>query len=98
MFASLELPVPAPPKTPVVGVEAPAGLAPNKLGVPADAGAAGFEAAPPNKPPSCVLPPAWGVCPNRLGPGGGPAGVVEGRKDVLFVAGVAVGFEPVMHR
>jgi hypothetical protein len=29
-----------------------------------------------------------------LFPGGAPAGVVEGRNDVLFAAGVAVGVEP----
>lgn len=46
----------APPNRPVVGVDAPAGLAPNKLDVVPDAGAAGFEAAfPPNKPPPVVV-------------------------------------------
>jgi hypothetical protein len=106
LFASLE--APAPPNRPLVGVEAPAGLAPNKLGVPA---VAGF-AAPPNRPdPVCVLPPVWLLCPpneradeaagvwppNRLDPGGGPAGVVEGSMDVLFAAGVAAGVVPVAH-
>lgn len=95
----------APPKRPVVGVEAPAGLAPNKLDVVPDAGAAGFEAALPNK--LGVLPPVWpvcpprekpveaaGVCPNRFEPpGGGPAGVVDGRAKVLFAAGVAEGVD-----
>lgn len=93
----------APPKR-LEGVEAPAGLAPpNKPGVDPVVGTAGFAA-----PPNNVLPLVWllcpprekadgaaGVCPpNKFEPGGGPAGVVEGRKDVLFAAGVAVGVEP----
>lgn len=107
LFVSLE--PAAAPKRAVVGVEALAGLLPpNKPGVEPLVGTAGF-AAPPNKPDPAVLPPVWllcpprekaddaaGVCPpNKLDPGGGPAGVVEGRKDVLFAAGVAVGVEPV---
>ena len=99
-----------PPNRPVVGVDAPAGLAPNKLDVVPDAGAAGFEAAfPPNRPPPAapldwlLFPPrekvdaGAGVCPNKPEPGGGPAGVVEGREKVLLGAGVAAGVEePVM--
>jgi hypothetical protein len=104
LFASAE--PAAPPKRPVVGVEAPAGLAPNKLDVVPDAGAAGFEAALPPKRPPPVAPLGWllfpprekvdagaGVCPNRPEPGGGPAGVVEGREKVLLGAGVAAGVE-----
>lgn len=49
LFASFE--PAAPPKRPEVGVEVPAGLAPNKLDVVPDAGAAaGLEAAFPNRP------------------------------------------------
>jgi hypothetical protein len=49
LFASFE--PAAPPKRPEVGVEVPAGLAPNKLdGVPDAGAAAGLEAALPNKP------------------------------------------------
>lgn len=44
----------APPKRPVVGVEAPAGLAPNKPDVVPEAGAAGF--APPKSPDPDVPP------------------------------------------
>lgn len=54
LFASFE--PAAPPKRPVVGVETPAGLAPNKLDVVPDAGAAAGFAAPPNKPDPDVLP------------------------------------------
>jgi hypothetical protein len=52
-----------------------AGLAPNREGV------------------DCWLPPdagCFGCPPNKLFPGGGPAGVVELREKVLFGAGVAV--------
>lgn len=90
----------------VVGVDAPAGLAPNKLDVVPDAGAAGFEAAFPPKRLPPVVPLDWllfppsekvdagaGVCPNKFEPGGGPAGVVEGREKVLLGAGVAAGVE-----
>jgi hypothetical protein len=108
LFASFE--PAAPPKRPEVGVEVPAGLAPNKLDVvPDDGAAAGLEAALPNKP-ELDAPLAWlfcpprekpveaaGVCPNRPEPGGGPAGVVDGRAKVLFAAGVAAGVdEPVI--
>ena len=66
------------------GVEAP----PNRLGV--DDVAAGF-AAPPKSDGAAFAPAAaW---PNRLVPGGGPAGVVEGSEKVLLGAGVAVGVE-----
>jgi hypothetical protein len=109
LFASLA-PAP-PPNRPVVGVDAPAGLAPNKLDVVPDAGAAGFEAAfPPNRPPPVVPLDCWlfpprenvdagaGVCPNKPEPGGGPAGVVEGREKVLLGAGVAAGVEEPIRR
>ena len=50
LFASFE--PAAPPKRPEVGVDVPAGLAPNKPDVVPDAGgAAGLEAALPNRPP-----------------------------------------------
>ena len=84
----------APLNIAVVGVDAPAGLAPNKFD-----GAAGFEAAfAPNKPaPLDWL--FWPACPNKFEPGGGPAGVVEGSEKVLLGAGVAAGVEePVVHR
>lgn len=80
------------------GLEAPAGLAPNKLDEVPDAGAAGLEAAFANKLDPDVFPPAWLFCPreNRPPEGGGPAGVVEGSAKVLVGAGVAVGVdEPV---
>lgn len=112
LFALLELG--APPNKPVVGVEAPAGLAPNKLDVvPVAGAAAGFGGALPNRLVPDVLPPVWvfcppprenpdeaaGVCPNKPDPGGGPAGVVEGREKVLLGAGVAAGVdEPVVRR
>lgn len=108
MFASFE--PDAPPKRPPEGVEALAGFAPNKLDVVPDAGgAAGFGA--PNKPEpaelplACVFPPsekpedppAAGVDPKRLPPGGGPAGVVEGREKADLGAGVAAGVdEPIV--
>jgi hypothetical protein len=110
LFASFE-PV-APPKRPAVGVEAPAGFAPNKLDVVVpDAGAAAGFAAP-NRPVPAVLPPVWvfpprekpdeaaGVdpLPNRLEPGGGPAGVVEGREKADFGAGVAAGVDEPVER
>ena len=91
LFTSVEVPVFPPKLKPPEGFAA--GVAPNRLGVEDDvvaAGAAGF--APPNK--EDVPPLAWVFCPNRLPPGGAPAGVVEGRSDVLFVAGVAVDVEP----
>lgn len=104
LFASFE--PAAPPNKPVVGVDAPAGLEPNRLDPVPDAGAAGLEAAFPNKPDPDVFAPAWllfcpsekpveaaGACPNRPDAGGGPAGVVEGRAKVLLGAGVAVGVE-----
>lgn len=53
---------------------------------------AGF-AAPPNREGAEVAGVAAGVVPNRLFPGGGPAGVVEGREKVLLGAGVAAGVE-----
>ena len=105
LFASFE--PPAPPKSPVVGVEAPAGLAPpNRFDVVPEAGAAaGFDKALPNRPLEVPLdwvfcaPPkekpleGAGACPNMPDPGGGPAGVVEGREKVLLGAGVAAGVE-----
>jgi hypothetical protein len=81
---------------------------PNRLGVADEDAVAGF--APPNKdgvdPPAWLFcwpnrdapdwapPLAWLFWPKMLFPGGAPAGVVEGRNDVLFAAGVAVGVEP----
>lgn len=110
LFASLE-PL-APPNRPVLGAGVAAGLAPNRLLDVPDAGAAaGFDMAPPNRPPAGVAPLAWvfcapprekpddaaGVCPKRPDPGGGPAGVVDGRAKVLLGAGVAAGVdEPVV--
>jgi hypothetical protein len=44
--------------------------------------------------PACAFPPAcvfWP--PNKLGPGGAPAGVVDERKLVLVAAGVAAGVD-----
>lgn len=84
LFASL---LPKPPKgllAGCVGVELGAAL-PKRLGV--EDVDAGFVAPPPKREE--VLPalePAW---PNKLVPGGGPAGVVEGREKVCFAAGVA---------
>lgn len=55
LFASFE--PAAPPKRPVVGVEAAAGLAPNKLeGVPEAGAAAGFDKALPKRPEEGALP------------------------------------------
>ena len=48
--------------------------------------------APPPKRDEPELAPAP-VFPNKLVPGGGPAGVVEGSANVLFGAGVAAGVE-----
>lgn len=69
---------------------APAPVAPNKLGAE-DEVVAGFE---PNRFEVCGVAPDW--APNKLVPGGGPAGVVEGRTKVLFCAGVAAGVEPIL--
>jgi hypothetical protein len=78
---------------PVVGVAA--ALAPPKRVEPAEAPELGWLL-PPNKP---VPDDAWGFWAlKRLLPGGGPAGVVDGREKVLFVAGVAAGVEPIWHR
>ena len=52
----------------------------------------------PNKEEPDWAPPLdWVFWVNKLLPGGAPAGVVEGRKDVLFVAGVADGAEPMSY-
>lgn len=69
--------------------------APNKVDGVEDEVVAGF-AAPPNSEGVPELAPApdgadWP--PNKLLPGGGPAGVVEGKERVLFGAGVAAGVD-----
>lgn len=100
------LPAAAPPKSPGAGeADVVAGFPPNRDGLgwlePLD------WFCPPNSPdPACVPPPVCGFCapnsdgpacvfcaPKRLGPGGAPAGVVDGRN--LFVAGVAAGVDAV---
>lgn len=54
----------------------------------------GAFGAPKRFAPLCVVPPVWLFWPpKRLGPGGAPAGVVEGKKDVLVAAGVAAGVD-----
>jgi hypothetical protein len=47
--------------------------------------------------PDCAFPLFWLFWLNRLGPGGAPAGVVEGRKDILVGAGVAAGVDAAVH-
>jgi hypothetical protein len=47
--------------------------------------------------PDCAFPPFWLFPPNRLGPGGAPAGVVDGRENVLVGAGVAAGVDAAVH-
>lgn len=88
--ASLLLPKPPKGLAPVVacvGVE-PGAAPPKRFGV--DDVDAGF-AAPLKRDGVVLFPdPAW---PNKLVPGGGPAGVVEGREKVLFGAGVAAGVD-----
>ena len=64
---------------------------PNMFGAEDVEGAAGFVA--PNKDVPDVAPGWVGWLPNRLLPGGGPAGVVEGRAKVLFGAGVWAGVD-----
>lgn len=56
---------------------------------------AGGFAAPPNKLPPVpdVVPDCEERLPKTLFPGGGPAGVVEGRNEVLLGAGVAAGVD-----
>lgn len=49
----------------------------------------------PNKEEPLWAPLAAGFCPKRLLPGGAPAGVVDGRNDVLFAAGVAAAVDVV---
>jgi hypothetical protein len=113
LFASAEAPALPPPNRFDVGAVLPRGFAavPNGLGVPvvgvaaalappkrvepAEAPALGWLFWPPNRP---VPDDAGGFCAlKRLLPGGGPAGVVDGREKVLFVAGVAAGAEPVCY-
>jgi hypothetical protein len=90
LFASPEAPVFPPRLKPPEGFAADCpGVVPNRPGVEDEVVVAGFW---PNK--EDVPPLVWLFWPNRLPPGGAPAGVVEGRKDVLFAAGVAVGVEP----
>ena len=108
LFASFDAPALPPPKRPGPGVALPAGFAaappPNIPVEPDGVAVAGFAPkrlppvwllCPPNRDePVCVLPAA-GVVPKREpDPGGGPAGVVEGRKLDLG-AGVASGAGPV---
>lgn len=85
-------PPPLLPVVPALGVALP-----NRPPVEADV-VAGFGAAAP--PPNKLLPdPDPDPAPDppkplkTLFPGGGPAGVVEGRNEVLFGAGVAVGVD-----
>jgi len=93
LFASPEAPVFPPRLKPPEGFAADCPeAAPKRPGVEDAEVAAGFW------PNSEDVPPLdWLFWPNRLPPGGAPAGVVEGRKDVLFAAGVAVGVEPRRH-
>jgi hypothetical protein len=63
------------------GVELEAPIPPNGFGVEFPEAAPGFEKI--DEPA-----PGWLLWLNMLVPGGGPAGVVDGRKDVLLAAGV----------
>ena len=97
MFVSAEASLlPKPKKLPPPGVLA-GGLAgavldaagANRDGAPEVVVVAGF--APNREGADCWLPDVgcFGCPPNKLFPGGGPAGVVELREKVLFGAGVA---------
>lgn len=99
LFAPAEASLlPSPPKMleppgvlPSAFVVPEAGAAePNMLGVEDVDGAGGFAPKREEVPDELV----WeGWLPNRLLPGGGPAGVVEGKAKVLFGAGVCAGVD-----
>jgi hypothetical protein len=94
LFAPLDASLlPKPPKRLLAGcagVELGAAL-PNMFGVEDEDMGAGLAAPPPKRDEALLPPePAW---PNMLVPGGGPAGVVEGREKVLLGAGVAAGVD-----
>ena len=88
MFPKLKRPVPPPELAGGLAGVVLAVADPNREGAPA---AGVFEAFDPKRE-GCWAPDAGGFDwpPNKLEPGGGPAGVVELSVKVLFGAGVAV--------